>query len=235
MPTEYCPDAFARRRSENYAIWVGPPLRTNTWDASESARNLSESAKSLRDHTGAKPKRNGTPETPTARSARGPLLSRRNPAGAISSIYRERSAVNVLQKVKNRRALFAFAIAILIVELATALLIAPAFAADLPTGVGSLNDYMHQSGDGPATAPSSPAYSPPAYSPQYVPPRGYAPERSLAQEWNNTDPDTRRNLLIGAAVVGAVALGMWAYQQHEQYQARHARRRFYGRRPGFNE
>ncbi|HEV2171489.1 MAG TPA: hypothetical protein VGR40_11100, partial [Candidatus Binatus sp.] len=128
--------------------------------------------------------------------------------------------MNVLPKVKHHHGLFAFAITILTIQLLAALSIAPAFAADLPSGVGSLNDYMNQSGDGPATAPSSPAYSPPSYSPQYVPPRGYAPEPSLTQEWNNTDPNTRRNLLIGAAVVGAVALGVWAYQQHEQYQAR---------------
>lgn len=158
---------------------------------------------------------------------------RRNLTVAITSIWRERWAVNVLQKIKNRRGLLALAIAILTIQILTALLIAPAFAAptDLPNGVGSLNDYMHQSGDGPATAPSSPAYSPPSYSPQYTPPRSYAAEPSLAQEWNNADPNTRRNLLIGAAVVGAVALGVWAYQQHELYQARHVHRRFYGRRP----
>jgi hypothetical protein len=164
--------------------------------------------------------------------------------------------VNASQKATNYRAWFALAIVILSVELVTALLIAPAFAdgppefagysttqigrgqpiqlaqADLPRGVGSIDDYMHQSGDGPATAASR-AYSPPSYSPQYVPPRGYAAEPSLAQEWNNADPNTRRDLLIGAAVVGAVALGVWAYQQHEQYQAGRARRGFYGRRPGF--
>ncbi len=163
--------------------------------------------------------------------------------------------MNASHKTRNHRALFALAIAILTVEFVTALLIAPAFAdapppqfagystatqigdrpiqlaqADLPPGIGSLDDYMHQSGDGPATAPSSPAYSPPAYSPQSMPPQGYAPEPPLVQEWNNANPNTRRDLLIGAAVVGAVALGVWAYQQHELYQARHARRRFYGRR-----
>lgn len=137
--------------------------------------------------------------------------------------------MKALEKIVNSRVLFALAIAILTIQLLTALLIAPAFAdpPDLPSGVGSLNDYMHQSGDGP-TAPSSPSYSP-----QYAPPRGYAPEPSLAQEWNNADPNTRRDLLIGAAVVGAVALGVWAYQQHELYRARRDRRRFYGRRRGF--
>lgn len=140
--------------------------------------------------------------------------------------------MKVLQKIKNYRGLLAFAVAILTVQLLTGLLIAPAFAADLPRGVGSIDDYMHQSGDGPATAPSWPGYSSPSHSPQYVPPRSYAAEPSLAQVWNNTDPKTRRDLLIGAAVVGAVALGVWAYQQHEQYQGRRARRRFYGR-PGF--
>jgi hypothetical protein len=182
----------------------------------------------------------------------------RNPAAAITSIWQERSVVNASQKTTNHRAWFALAIAILTIQLVTALLIAPAFAdappqefagssaatrigdqpiqlaqADLPSGIGSLNDYMHQSGDGPPTAPSSPAYSPPGYSPQSMPPRSYAPEPSLAQHWNNTDPNTRRDLLIGAAVVGAVALGMWAYQQHELYQARRARQRFYGRRPAY--
>jgi|SRR5215470_7824707 len=157
--------------------------------------------------------------------------------------------MNASQKIGSHPTLLAFAIAILTIALGTALLIAPAFA-DVPpaefagystgnriggdrpiqlaqsdsSGIGGIDDYMHQSGDGPA-APSSPAYSPPSYSP----PRGYAAEPSLAREWNNTDPNTRRDLLIGAAVVGAVALGVWAYQQHELYQTRRARRRFYGR------
>ena len=223
------PTRLLGNESENYAICERAVRAVITREVPDSSDHLSESAKSLpiigrRTRSEIKTKRR-------RKVGRKPM--RRNPAVAITSIWRERSVVNVLQKVKNHRALLVFAIAILIVELATALLIAPAFAADLPSGVGSLDDYMHQSGDGPATAPSSPAYSPPSYSPQYAPPRAYAPEPSLAEEWNNSDPNTRRNLLIGAAVVGAVALGLWAYQHHEQYQARHARRRFYGRRPAY--
>lgn len=146
------------------------------------------------------------------------------------------------------------AVALLAIPLFAVLLIAPAFAqaspgygeasgqfdnrpiqlaqANLPP-IGGIDDYIHQGGDGPAGAPSSPKYSslslPPGYAPQSLPP----------PKWNNSydsDPDAQRNLLIGAAVVGAIVVGMWAYQQHELHQAdRRARRRYYGRRYGFNE
>jgi len=148
------------------------------------------------------------------------------------------------------------AIAMLAILLVAMFLIAPAFAhaspdygnaannaqigdrpielaqADLPP-VGSLNDYMHQEGDGPTTAPSSPRYSP-----QSLPPPGYTAQSLPPPEWNNryADPNMQRNLLIGAAVVGAIAVGMWAYQQHQQHQTqRRTRKRLYGRRYGFIE
>jgi hypothetical protein len=98
--------------------------------------------------------------------------------------------------------------------------------ADLPSGIGSLNDYMHQGGDGP----SSGAVPPPAYSPQAAPPPSFYPQTVPSQEWNNQylNPDAARDALIGAAVVGALTVGLWAYQQHEMHQAQQrARKRFY--------
>jgi hypothetical protein len=106
--------------------------------------------------------------------------------------------------------------------------------ADLPSGVGSLNDYMSQQGDGPSTS----AVPPPGYSPQPIPPQNYYPQGVPSQEWNNqyVDPNTQRSALIGAAVVGALAVGLWAWQQHEAQQNRRyvpARRR-HSRRPAFD-
>jgi hypothetical protein len=99
---------------------------------------------------------------------------------------------------------------------------------DLPQ-IGSVDDYLHQKGDGPAANQSSPRYSP-----QSLPQRGYATQALPPPEWNNrfgADPNAQRNLLIGAAVVGAIAVGLWAYQQHQIRQAqRRSPKRFYGRR-----
>ena len=97
--------------------------------------------------------------------------------------------------------------------------------------VGSVDDYVHQDGDGPPSAgvPSNP------YSQQAVPPQ--SPQGMPQQEWNNyryADPDAARTALIGAAVVGALAVGMWALQQNELQQAqRHSRRRAYADRPAY--
>jgi hypothetical protein len=107
--------------------------------------------------------------------------------------------------------------------------------AELPSGVGSLNDYMSQSGDGPSTS----AVPPQGYSPQPVPPRNYYPQGVPSREWNNgyVDPNTQRSALIGAAVVGALAIGLWAWQQHEAQQSRRyapARRRHNRQRPAFD-
>ena len=89
--------------------------------------------------------------------------------------------------------------------------------ANVPPGVGSLNDYMSQSGDGPSTS----AVPAPGYSPQPIPPQNYYPQGVPSQEWNNqyADPDTQRSALIGAAVVGALAVGLWAWQQHQLQQS----------------
>lgn len=96
-----------------------------------------------------------------------------------------------------------------------------------PPGIGSVDDYMRQDNDGPSSAGVPPQrYSMPAPQPQTVPP----------QEWNYryADPNGARNALIGAAVVGAVAVGLWALQQHELHQAqRRARRRYYAERPAY--
>jgi hypothetical protein len=192
----------------------------------------------------------------------------RNRSVAGTSIWQQRRTVRFMnarkkiwehltELISHHRFLFAFVIAMLAVELATALLIVPAFAdaspgfgrygvADTQVGdepiqlaqaklppIGSIDDYMHQSGDGPPTSPASPAYSSRSVP---TPGYGYRPQQPLAQEWKNlnSNPNAQRDLLIGAAVVGAIAVGMWAYQQHEQYQARrHFRRRFYGPRPAF--
>jgi hypothetical protein len=105
-----------------------------------------------------------------------------------------------------------------------------------PAGVGSLNDYMHQSNDGPSGAP----VPQPGYSPQAIPPRSYYPQGVPSQEWNNpyADPNAARSALIGAAVVGALAVGMWAWQQHQIQQAQRPvqspRRRFHSHRRTFD-
>jgi hypothetical protein len=104
--------------------------------------------------------------------------------------------------------------------------------ADIPSGVGSLNDYMSQSGDGPSTS----AVPPQGYSPQPIPPGNYYPQGVPSREWNNgyVDPNTQRSALIGAAVVGALAVGLWAWQQHEAQQNRRyvpPRRRHNHQRP----
>ena len=109
--------------------------------------------------------------------------------------------------------------------------------ADVPPGVGSLNDYMSQQGDGPSASAVSP---PPGYSPQPIPPQNYYPQGVPSQEWNNpyVDPNTQRSALIGAAVVGALAVGLWAWQQHEAQQSQTRRyvppRRGHNRRRAFN-
>lgn len=82
--------------------------------------------------------------------------------------------------------------------------------------LGSVDDYMHQDGDGPSTsAVPSQGYSQP------IPPQNYYPQSAPPPEWNNryVDPNTERSALIGAAVVGALAVGLWAWQQHELQQS----------------
>ena len=107
--------------------------------------------------------------------------------------------------------------------------------ANIPPGVGSLNDYMNQSGDGPSTS----AVTAPGYSPQ-LSPQNYYPQGVPSQEWNNqyVDPNTQRSALIGAAVVGALAVGLWAWQQHQAQQSQSRRyvppRRHHNRRPAFD-
>jgi hypothetical protein len=99
--------------------------------------------------------------------------------------------------------------------------------------VGGIDDYMHQSDDGPSGA-SVPA---PGYSPQPAPPQGYYPQTVPPPEYGNSyaDPNAARSALIGAAAVGALAVGLWAWQQHEIRQAQApaptpARRRFHSHR-----
>ena len=104
--------------------------------------------------------------------------------------------------------------------------------------VGSVDDYMHQSGDGPSgTAIPAPGYAP--YQPQAAPPQGYYSQTVPPLEYGNSyaDPTAARSALIGAAVVGALAVGLWAWQQHETQQAQQptraqqpASRRFHSHR-----
>lgn len=135
----------------------------------------------------------------------------------------------------QRRELLAVVLAILIAPMVAALPIAPAFAqTSVPHGVGSLDDYMHQEGDGP----SSTGVPPPAYRPypSPLPPRSGFPQGVPSQEWNyqSADPNSARNALIGAAVVGALVVGMWALQQHQTPQVeRRARKRSYARRRAY--
>ena len=151
-----------------------------------------------------------------------------------------------------RRKIRAILIAMLTALLAAAVGITPAFADFSPgfgstaastsvrapiqlaeANVGGIDDYMHQSGDGP----SGTAVPAPGYSPQPAPPQGYYPQTAPPPEYGNSyaDPNAARSALIGAAVVGALAVGLWAWQQHEIRQAQApaptpARRRFHSHR-----
>jgi hypothetical protein len=127
---------------------------------------------------------------------------------------------------RNRRQgrLLGVILAILIAPIVAALPIAPACAqANLPP-IGSLNDYLRQGNDGPSST---------RVPPQPAPPQSAFPQSVPSQEWNyrNADPNSQRNALIGAAVVGALVVGIWALQQHEMHQSEtRARKRFYARR-----
>ncbi|WP_424670828.1 hypothetical protein [Candidatus Binatus sp.] len=104
--------------------------------------------------------------------------------------------------------------------------------ADLPKGVGSISDYMHQAGDGPSTA----AVSQPPQSFYPPSPQSYGAQGIPSQEWNSqcANPKISRDALIGTAIVGALAVGLWAYQQHEMHQAQQrAPRRFNPRRRAY--
>ncbi len=135
-----------------------------------------------------------------------------------------------------RRKIRAILIAILTALLGAAVASTPAFADFSPAfdstttstkvgqpiqlaeaNIGSVDDYMHQSGDGP----SGTAVPAPGYSPQPSPPPGYYPQTVPPPEYGNSyaDPNAARSALIGAAVVGALAVGLWAWQQHEIRQA----------------
>jgi hypothetical protein len=155
--------------------------------------------------------------------------------------------LSALQRIR------AVLIAMLTALLAAAVSITPAFAGFSPefgaarastrlnapiqlaeANVGSVDDYMHQSGNGPSgAAVSAPGYAP--YQPQAAPPQGYYSQTVPPLEYGNSyaDPTAARSALIGAAVVGALAVGLWAWQQHEIRQAQApapARRRFHPHR-----
>lgn len=107
--------------------------------------------------------------------------------------------------------------------------------ASLPPGVGSLDDYVRE-GNGNEGG-SRTGVPPQAYQPQAAPPQGYYPQGGSPQDWNNNryaDPNAERSALIGAAVVGAVAVGLWAWQQHEMHQAEHRARRRFSRRRAYD-
>jgi hypothetical protein len=131
---------------------------------------------------------------------------------------------------RRQRKLLAVVVAILIAPMVAALSSGPASAqANPPSGVGSLNDYMHQNGDGP----SGTGVPPPAYRPQPAPPQSVFPQTVTSQEWNRyADPDSARNALIGTAVIGALVVGMLALQQQHARQAEpRARKRLHAHRP----
>jgi hypothetical protein len=90
--------------------------------------------------------------------------------------------------------------------------------ANLPA-LGGVDDYMHQDGDGPSASTPPQGYQ--QYQPQAGPPPGMYSQGGPQPRWNyrETDPGAERSALIGAAVVGAVAVGLWAWQQHEMHQA----------------
>jgi hypothetical protein len=161
------------------------------------------------------------------------------------------------QKIRDRRVLCALILAVLLFAIVTAPRanafadVSPEFGtsagapqadnshvelaqANLP-GVGSLDDYVRE-GNEHGGGPSG-SIPPQSYQPQAMPPQGYAPQGLPSQEWNNryVDPDAERSALVGAAVVGAVAVGMWAWQQHEMRLAqRRARKRFYSHRRAYD-
>ena len=107
--------------------------------------------------------------------------------------------------------------------------------ANLPA-LGGVDDYMHQDGDGPSASTPPQGYQ--QYQPQAGPPPGmYSQGGPPRQLWNygETDPNAERSALIGAAVVGAVAVGLWAWQQHEMHQAQlRARKRYYSHQRAFD-
>jgi hypothetical protein len=107
--------------------------------------------------------------------------------------------------------------------------------ANLPA-LGSVDDYMHQDSDGPsATAPPQgyQQYQPQAGLPPGMYPQGGPPQSQWS--YGETDPGAERSALIGAAVVGAVAVGLWAWQQHEMHQAQlRARKRYYSHQRAFD-
>jgi len=107
--------------------------------------------------------------------------------------------------------------------------------ANLPA-LGSVDDYMHQDGDGPsASTPPPQGYQ--QYQPQAGPPPGMYSQGGPQTQWNygEGDPGAERSALIGAAVVGAVAVGLWAWQQHEMHQAQlRARKRYYSHQRAFD-
>jgi hypothetical protein len=159
------------------------------------------------------------------------------------------------QKIRGRQSLRAIGLATLATLILAAVRGAPAFAdvspevanhaasaniddqpvqlaeANLPP-VGGVDDYMREGnpdGGGPAGSQGyQPQGVPPqGYQPQAVPPQGYYPQGGSPQEYY-ADPNAERSALIGAAVVGAVAIGVWAWQQHEALQAqRQARKQIY--------
>jgi hypothetical protein len=106
--------------------------------------------------------------------------------------------------------------------------------ANLPA-LGGVDDYMHQDGDGPSASTPPQGYQ--QYQPQAGPPPGMYPQGGPQTQWNygETDPGAERSALIGAAVVGAVAVGLWAWQQHEMHQAQlRARKRYYSHQRAFD-
>jgi hypothetical protein len=119
--------------------------------------------------------------------------------------------------------------------------------ANLPP-VGSVDDYMSEGNPGgPGAGMSQQGYQgvpPQGYQQQGIPPQGYYPQGVPPQEYYGyADPNAERSALIGAAVVGAVAVGMWAWQQHQAAQAqrqatlqaqRQARKQTYPQRRAYN-
>ena len=164
----------------------------------------------------------------------------------------------VARTIHDRRILFALVLAVLIIPslgLSTSAFadISPEFGkaalatkadspriqlaeANLPP-VGSLDDYVREGNEHGGGGPSTGIPPPQSYQPQAIPPQGYSSQGAPSPEWNNSyaDPNAERSALVGAAIVGAVAVGMWAWQQHEIRQAqRRARKRFYSHRRAYD-
>lgn len=125
-----------------------------------------------------------------------------------------------------------FRVWLIIVALVFALISLPASSAiagdsddSLPPGIGSLNDYMHE-GEPPGQVYNPRQQNMPPEGPgQYGGPGYYSPPGNYGPAPGYGSPSGSQ-IATGAAVVGALIVAAWAYQQ---YQAHRQEQRAYRR------